>query len=478
MHASEAHRQIRSALRAELKGRHGQIGQIEADLSRSEGYLSRFCRGDMDVTLKGCLEALEALDVEPGRFFSAAFRSVTTAEELVQRLAGAGTCHRSFGSIEFALGLILDAEDQPAPARRRHRARLDGMIAEPIEVQLRRLRTAKKYRCEAFAEAYRRWLEGYRFHDPKGAVRLVAGAIQHIVPWSSSSRRGKLELLCRYLGTFASCVRTLDDLHTAFKALGTGLDLARREGFVGVRVDLLRRAGIFCSSVDDYDYEAGLWLLREAQEIAFDHDDQRSLGLVLVSKGTLQLYLDRQVSAARSYERGLHLLADHDDDEVVRYKTSAISGLVSLYTEREELSKARYWLTEAVSTLGEAGELLRAKLYWQRGAIERAAGDYDEAIGSFRQALTCLESGSVIDSILVSVELASTLLEAGRRQEAVVIAKGMASLTDSLRDNKLAQGALVEFLRIVLTEGVDIALLRQLRDSLQEKAPGIRAVRK
>ena len=79
MKSDLAHRRIRTALRAELKRRHGQIGQIEADLDRSEGYLSRFCRGDMDLTLEGCLEVLEALEIEPGSFFSTTFGTVQSA---------------------------------------------------------------------------------------------------------------------------------------------------------------------------------------------------------------------------------------------------------------------------------------------------------------------------------------------------------------------------------------------------------------
>lgn len=465
MNSDVAHRQIRSALRAELKRRHGQIGQIEAELSRSEGYLSRFCRGDMELTLKGCLDALEALQLEPGAFFSTAFGTMVTSEDIVGRLAGDQCKDKGLVAIDQALADYEENAGEAGEPRRHHHASVEELVSQSIEVQLRRLRTAKKYRGEEFLRSYLDWLEAYRFDEPKIAMRLLLGTIQYALPYAAASERSRTKLFCMALASYAGCARAQDKIQTAFGVILRGLRLADRDESRLLRAELLKRAGAFCASIPSY--ETGLHLIREAVELSVEAGDDRMLGTGLIARGVLLFYAGNGPRAEQAFQRGLALLHSSDDRESRMSKLSAFSGLVAICIDANRHDEAGSWLAKAVTTFRSDGGLILGKLFWHKGSLERAAGERTAAIESYTEALKHLGAGSVLDCALVSVELASTLLEVGRNAEAVFIAKSMASLTDAMRENQIAQAALVEFLRVVLNGGLNESLLLQLKAELE-----------
>ena len=480
MDSDVAHRRIRTALRAELKRRHGQIGQIEAELDRSEGYLSRFCRGDMELTLKGCLEVLEALEIEPGSFFSMALGSSTSPEAILGALAGDLSGDRSISLITRAVRELtgrdgLNEERSSKPARRHHLASVDELKDLPADIQMRRLRVAEKYRGESFLNEYVDWLESLRLEDPASAMRLAQTILQFVIPNAALSRKKQVEFVCKALMTYAGCARSQDKLRCAFGAIHIGLSLADEAVFPRLRADLLRRAGAFCAGISDY--ETGLKLSGRAVQLAAEAGDQRLLGMTLASRGILQLYSGMEINARRGFQRSVELLSAFSDKDARLSRVSAFSGLVNLCTNTGRSEEARYWLGQAISSFRADGGLVLGKLLWQRGTLERGAGDLEDAIESYQQALECLNPGSGVDCALVSVELASTLLETGRHSEAIIIAKRMASLADSLRESPSAQAAVLEFLRIVLSSGLNSAILAKLRAGLEESGRSARSAR-
>lgn len=464
MNSGAAHQQIRSALRAELKRHHGQIGQIEADLSRSEGYLSRFCRGDLEITLKGCLETLEALEVDPRSFFSTALGAVTTSEDIILGLEGKGPFDRLLTTFEQAAHDIETSEDSEG-VRRRHEVCVASLCRQPPDVQLRRLRTGKKYRCEEFVDQYLEHLERSRLDDPKSAVRLVVGLGSWVVPELPAEIGVRIEWLCRCLETYGSCARSLSDSRSAARAIRLGLLLSRRHGRASARASLLRRAAFVAS--DFGEFEKGLFLLREAQEIAYDEGDARNLGFIAISKGMLNNFSGNPKRAERGYQRGLETLEGLEDDEARRWRVTAYSGLVHLFTKQGKVDDAIHWMSRATQAFRDEGGLILGKLLWQQGLLERTLGRAADAISTLRAARKLLASGHEIDFALISIELASLLLDVGRRSEAVEVSKGLAALTEHLEDNKLAQGALLEFLRIVLAGRLDRSQLQSLKQSIE-----------
>ena len=121
-------------MKAELARNLGRIREIETGLSRSEGYLSRFCRGELSIPLEVLLKTLDLLGTDPGAFqFALTWEWVQTQLVLIWKpfllgclVCGSVAAFVGYWSLEFAWRFSATHRYQKRPGRLRTlRSRID-----------------------------------------------------------------------------------------------------------------------------------------------------------------------------------------------------------------------------------------------------------------------------------------------------------------------------------------------------------------
>ncbi|MEM8931789.1 MAG: hypothetical protein AAGE94_11485, partial [Acidobacteriota bacterium] len=192
MTSGDAYDRLRAALRAELQKNFGRIREIEVALGRSEGYLSRFCRGETSIPVDMLLRSLELLNTDLGQFFNQALGVAPDTGAFLAEIA-AKTPDKALAHLQkTTLQLSVEADgvdgasgifDSPWDARPHKTTQLvEAMLACNGIEQRRRLRTAKRYRKLAFAEAYLTALDDLRYENPKESVKQVEVVACDLVP--------------------------------------------------------------------------------------------------------------------------------------------------------------------------------------------------------------------------------------------------------------------------------------------------------
>lgn len=466
MKSETAHSEIRSALRAELKRRHGQIGQIEAAMDRSEGYLSRFCRGDMEISLKGLLDALEILEIEPGSFFGSSLGGVCTSVVLLKRNEGCGCQHKSVGPLEETLSRLEDGDVEPEDAQRLHRVCLEEFLDQPLSARIRRLKSSRKYRQEEFVVDLLRHLDRYRFENPSEAVKLLVTVVDATIPVFGCTERRQYEIFCHAVGVLSSALRQAGEFRPAVAAARIGLEFAKKHRLDGAVTDLLERSSYALGSLGRH--AEALAVLREGVEVAFETDDRQMLGRLAMAQGLMHSYLGRPDRSERCLRRSLELLPA-GDASVERWRVAALQNLSRISSEQGDLEGACQWLAAAVESLATRGDLMHGKLLWQKGSIELVGEQFRRAEESLRGAYDIFETLESPEFALVSVDLVKTLWVQGRRSEAVDIAKKMAAIIGTFDQSDILEAAVLEFLRVVLQGELTEAVVDEYRLRLKQK---------
>jgi len=102
MTGDEARRAILDALRAEVRRHWGEIGEREARLGKSGGYLSRIGRGAWSPPLDVLLATLEELDLEPASFFGHALDVTGEPEHFLRQLTSPARVPERYGRLAAA----------------------------------------------------------------------------------------------------------------------------------------------------------------------------------------------------------------------------------------------------------------------------------------------------------------------------------------------------------------------------------------
>ncbi|MEM1179755.1 MAG: hypothetical protein AAGM22_15520, partial [Acidobacteriota bacterium] len=243
MFAADAHDRLRGALRAELNRHYGRIGEIEQGLGRAEGYLSKYCRGELSIPVDVFLKSLELLDIEPGPFFAGSLGAPPDASFYLAQVM-ATEKDKGLAALEEAAARAADFEPEgselpfePPPDMPPGVAQLveEMQGCTPIE-QRRRLRSTKKYRTTHFARAYLKSLVGLAYSDPRLAWRQAEVVGVELVPQIGDlCPSEKLELTLRSVMAWAFARRMTDAFEQSAAAVHFAISLCRRG-----RLDRLR----------------------------------------------------------------------------------------------------------------------------------------------------------------------------------------------------------------------------------------------
>ena len=98
--AEETIGRVLDALAREIRRHHGHIGEIEARLGKSRGYLSKVCAREWQISLDVLMSALEAMDVEPDAFFGAALDVAPSTDRFLEDVSRDGSDDPGIDAIE------------------------------------------------------------------------------------------------------------------------------------------------------------------------------------------------------------------------------------------------------------------------------------------------------------------------------------------------------------------------------------------
>ena len=381
MDAKAAHRGVQTALDDELAKHWGRIGSIEAAVSRSEGYLRKFCRGNRTIPLDLLLESLQALGVDPATFFAKALGTRIDPDGFLRDLEQPGREAPALIKIEKAT-FKMEAGDAQASARppAAGSGRAGELVARmagcTVKEQRRRLRTAARYRTREFAGVYLAHLDARRYDDPKAVAKLVEVVAIELVPAIPGPRRERLALQCRAIVLFAAAHRLLGGFPTALRAARFALELARKHSLEHETAKVLQRSAYLLA--DHGQFQQALILLREAFEIQFDLGARAEMGRVMTDRSFMMMSLGDHRASVRASERALELLPGICP-ELRQCYLATYQSLAYGCEQLGDLEGAEKWLAEAIDVFEEEGGINWAKLIWHQGRIAYARGDYAAA---------------------------------------------------------------------------------------------------
>ena len=110
----ETHRRLLAGLLGELRGQWGRIREVEEALGiGTPGYLNKMCTGRAEIRLRVFLQTLDALEVEPGSFFSRALAICPQPDDYLRQIEDPEEDDRALAQIVKAARRI-EAEEPPA----------------------------------------------------------------------------------------------------------------------------------------------------------------------------------------------------------------------------------------------------------------------------------------------------------------------------------------------------------------------------
>ena len=479
MIADAAHDRLRAALRAELNRHYGRIGEIEQGLDRAEGYLGKYCRGEISIPVDVLLKCLEQIEVEPGQFFcqalgappdsSAYLRDIMASEpdkalsRLQKAAAEAALEMPPFDPTDFS-GFSVSAAAQPSAAISQLVA---DMAACTATEQRRRLRSTKKYRTEEFAWAYLAQIVQTSYSEPKMAAKqaVVVGA-DLIMKIPGISDRNRLELILRSISVWVFATRLGDGFRQA--ALGSyfALALATAHRFDRMRAELLRTGAMVL--VDNGLYPASLHLLGEAAVICHDLGDAQAVARIQVQRGGTLTSIGDYALAVQVLKQALtHFSAENTAEKV--YRLATLQRLSRVYEIAGEIDEAERWLEMAIAALDPEQKINVAKLTWQMARLNSKRGAQELAETRLKVALDILIECQASESTLVALDLARVLLSLKKAGEAVDLARGMSRLITSARTSLVDQAVLTQFVRAAVEGELTITLMDELERATQQK---------
>ena len=464
--AEESANAIRMALRALLR-RH-KPKAIDAAISRSVGYLNKYCRGDSRIPIDVLLSTLCVMGVDPGRFFANALNTPRERDRALQDIAGGGAIAPGLAAIEKATAQLPGGEP---PIYQRGKVSpeqwVERVAACGVVEQRRRLRTAQRYRHPAFARAFLEHLDALRYDRPQEAARTAQVVATYLVPMVGGPPAERLALQLEAIGIYASAQRMLGLFATAARALRFALQLARDEPLPEMTAKLLQRSAYLLS--DHALFTEAMELLDEAVVIYFDLQSELGLGMVSVDRGNMHYYQGEYKQAISVLSRSLDLL-QADGPVIRRNRAAAYQILACCYQGLGDLDSTEKMLAESVRNAEREGEINKAKILWQVGAVALEKGFPAQAEKHLRQAQAILADRSTTDRALVALDLSRALVATGKSREAYEVALSMTEFLGPRRENKILDAALGRHLRNVLEGRLESKDLGKVRNLLLQDA--------
>ncbi len=465
MTGEEARTRILEALRNEIRTNHwGQIGNKEALLGRSGGYFSKIHKRSFTISLDILLRALDIFDLDPQSFFGQALDIVSTPEHFLAELEHQGEMEPALQRIvRVTRTLEREPGDETVQEKEWSQAPAEALVADvtgsPRAQQRRTLRSARKLRHSAFAQAYLDHLDALRYRRPKEAARLAETVATELVPRLRCPRERRLSLQCRAIGVFGSSHRMMEGFPTAARATRFALDLARKHELAPSTAELLQRGSYVLSDYGLFNH--ALLLLREALEIYFDRELRFGIGKTLVDRGIMFHYAGSYQNAVRALRRALDYFPERGAG-LERNLQAVHYHLALVYTSLGDFDEAESWLREVSDTFAAAGGIPGARLVWHQGKILFAKGEHQAAEKLFRQACEVFENRGDPDGVLASLDLLKALLARGQAQEAQRIAVEMVTPLRRYRGRRIDEETWNEFVQAGLDGEITPSLIDRI----------------
>lgn len=473
MKSADAYDRLRVALKSELQRNFGRIQEIERELSRSEGYLSRFCRGENSISVDVLLKCLELLDTHPGRFFGRALGSSGYAYAGLRDLAD-HTPDKSLSRIFKALDqLTVEAIDIQCDDPARYElpefsaTDKDRKLAEDIRdcsgiEQRRRLKNGKRYRRVGFANLYIGYLIQLCYSEPRLASKQAEAVIADFLPTIDGLKPlDRMNLALRCLNAWAFGYRMTGQLPQAALAIQSGLRIATRFSLCTMEAELIRVGAYLLN--DEGEYTEALQMLSHAMIIFDELDQDLEVGKVQVQRGLLFTELNQNHAAAKSFQKALSRLGS-PEPSVGRYRNAAFHGLARAARNAGDLDAAEVWLQRDLDTTGvDLGDFVRAKTLWEKGHLHYEKRELSAAEQCYLEARDLLVACEAPDVALLCMDLTRVWLDQHRFEEAVDLAESMAHLIGSFRNNAIVEAALLEYIRAAHEGRLSMKVLDSLK---------------
>ncbi len=461
MTIKQALRKMAKALE-HLKAReHGRLQDLAAAIGKKREYLTKLPK-TKTYPLVRLLAVIGAYGETPARFFARAFDISPDPDSYLEDLLRPGEEQAILGRIERVSRRI---EHQPVPEGKPSpsRATVADLNRSSRSDQRKRLCSTKKFQTAPFLRRYLVYLDDLRYESPSDSAYLAETLVREVVERVIASKTERLELQCRALGVYGSAHRVRGNFATAAKAIVLGLEIARRNELELAVADLLQRGAYVLH--DDTQYERALKLLGEAHIIYYDRGMTAELGRVDVDRGTM---LGQQSKYERSrivFERSLAVLPDYE----TRNRLAASHGIAMAHYQLGQLDAAEKWLNEVLPRSHRHGGTVVAKMTWLKGLVLGAKRRYPVATESLYQAFNMLSARETPQDVaLVGLDLISSLLNEGKRSQALTVVRNMTVLTVRFRGNRMAESALIELTEAGLYGRVNQQLVQQTSEKLKE----------
>ncbi len=261
----------------------------------------------------------------------------------------------------------------------------------------------------------------------------------------------------------AGCHQRLDEIEQALGDLLFVYETARRLGSRRAEAEALLRLPE-CLVRHSADYRMALELATTAYLAFTDLGDRTGAGKALVVRGRNLHYLENHSVAAQN----LRLALEHLPETEPRYHFAANLSLAIVYKDMGRPEEAQRQIDLASTLSQHADQQMTGSLYWADAGVSKALAQERRAEDSFRRARALLFDVSPISAALVSIDFAQYYLDREQPAQAVAVTKKLIPLLESLARYPIAEAAITELIRIVLSGATLTSLaLRQAAEILR-----------
>ncbi len=430
----------------DLVERHSSSRGVAEKMGQAHNYVARILRGETKLRLDVLSRILEALGVSEGFFL-----------KLVLAESGSGSAEgilRFYGAdgpppVEFIDRVRMRVEEAPwARSSQGIRQEFDG--STPNRSLLAALEDRRHtHKDEARAELetlVRSWLDTLDEDGPDDG--LMADVAEALAIWGTTMR---FEGLRRDASLAMQLSIKLASKAKAHRVSGIGLQKSSY---------LLRDLG--CD-------QAGLILLEKATDMFLQAGEVDSCAKVFVDRGILLLNLKTYETAISELETALRLLPEAE----WRNRSAAYSNLAYCHEQSGDLERAKACLAQARRIYGDREDAILANIFWNQGNIALASGDAVAAEQAYSQALELLEHyGKPLEFAFVALSLAEAYVKQQKIESMRMLADRMLAWLPAIRGNRVADTALMEWIRCAKWGEVTHRALRDARRQLTRSAGG------
>lgn len=470
MRAEEATQRVLDELRVQAKRRHGQMAEIEVGvLGRHRGYVSKVYSQERRCTTEELLEILDAMGIDAATHFARAFGVLIDPVALLERLEASNPPEPRPKLVERLCSLRRKAGNRGAgetaePARPPEQS-LEQLVAQPLEQQLALLETDVELRKPAFVGLFLDHLDELRFQRTEDVIGL-AEVVTRSLPGSELATCADWQrLYCRALGVLGSALRQRERLRAANHALREGLFCGEVWHQRYEEAKLLER---LCYMLGDYGVPAET--LRVSHLAARTYGElHEPLGIikVLVNRGQILNQLGRAEEASQTLTEALK----HLPSNLRRYQAAAYAAYAQAKQALGEMEAAIQSLEQARQLIDPQEATSMASLLYRQAELAVARAQPREAVDLYLRSLQLLTPGCPYDMAVTSFALCKTLLALGEKDKAQTVAAEMVALLIPLEKNKIAAGALSEFIKTARSGGLSLRLIEETKIKIRRGKP-------